>query len=597
MAEGRRAGPIAAGLLLLWYAATMARGLEWFDSAELALVGRQLGLGHPPGQPLYTWLAGLFSRLPGLDPLVGLNLLSALPAALCALPADAILRRATSLGTPTRVLVLVASGAAVPVWDQATRIELYALSTLLFLGVLAAGQRAESPRSWALAGLLVGLLAAVNPVFAIGAAAGAGLYGLPGLVRRKALLRSTGAAFVGAVVGLVPYVHLLLVRDAPDRLVWGELSDPAGLLKYLAGADYAMTEHAAFGSVAGHVATWLAWMLGQGAVAPLVGALGWLAAPGLRRRSALLAAAAVVGFGFTMTYGVYFPEIPDFNGYLTPALWLAALGIGGLVEGRRLAVPAVAGLLAVTLCAGEQPLWSRSRADITLPRELARRHLDAAEPNALLLVESDHLFFPLLYLQEIEGARPDVAVINVGWSASSWYWRFLYRRHPDLPPLEPAPSREIRLRSLVVRVPVARVETHGLAARLGVRPCPATWGFALGPACAEARDDEAAFTATLASWWSAGPDPMTTRVIAAVANARAEGLWALGDATGALRAWRAGVDPSLPVPERLPPGPRRPVPLDVPELIGSPDRNRALGAAALIVEGHPELAEAWLRAE
>jgi hypothetical protein len=90
------------------------------------------------------------------------------------------------------------------------------------------------------------------------------------------------------------------------------------------------------------------------------------------------------------------------------------------------------------------------------------------------------------------------------------------------------------------------------------------------------------------------PDSLTTRVVAAVAGHRADGLWALGDATGALRAWRAGVDPGLPVPESLPPGPRRPLPIDAPELIGSPDRNRAFGAAALLSERRADLAEAWL---
>ena len=54
LARWRDWGPglIAAALLLAWYAATMARGLLWFDTGELALVGSTLGLGHPPGHGL-----------------------------------------------------------------------------------------------------------------------------------------------------------------------------------------------------------------------------------------------------------------------------------------------------------------------------------------------------------------------------------------------------------------------------------------------------------------------------------------------------------------------------------------------------------------
>jgi hypothetical protein len=347
--------------------------------------------------------------------------------------------------------------------------------------------------------------------------------------------------------------------------------------------------------------------VGQGTLAPLAGLLGWGVGPGLRRHLVLLGVAVLFGFGFTATYGAYFPEIPDFNGYLAPALWLAALGLAGLAEGAtwRLALPALA--LALTLSTGERPVWERSRAGLRLPDELAARSLDAAEPGAVLLVESDHLFFPMLYLQEAEGRRPDVVLINVGWSASSWYWRHLYARHPELPPIPlAAPDRPTRLRRLLEAMPgrPARAESLGLAAALHIRPCPATWGFALGPACAATRDDEAAFLAQLDAWWTgpAGRDPLSVRVLASLAEQRAAGLWALGDEAGALRAWRAGIPPdrrgaALDLPPVAASGQPRP-PLTTPPdvLIGSPEVNRASGAAALAILGWKDAAERWLAA-
>ena len=54
--------------------------------------------------------------------------------------------------------------------------------------------------------------------------------------------------------------------------------------------------------------------------------------------------------------------------------------------------------------------------------------------GGILLVDSDHWIWPLFYLQEIEGRRPDVVVVSVGLSGSSWFWERLYRRHPDLRP-------------------------------------------------------------------------------------------------------------------------------------------------------------------
>ena len=144
------AGRYAALYLGIWYVATMGRGLAWFDAGELALVGETLGVGHPPGQPGYTLLCWLMSKGPW-PPLVGLNLLSALCAAACAIPLDAALRRvAPTLDLRTRLLALLVAGVATPVWDQATRIELYAPATLLFaLAVTQADARADSPaRRW-----------------------------------------------------------------------------------------------------------------------------------------------------------------------------------------------------------------------------------------------------------------------------------------------------------------------------------------------------------------------------------------------------------------------------------------------------------------
>lgn len=54
--------------------------LDPFDSAEIALVSITAGLGHPPGQPVYTILGRLVTRGPW-PPLVALALLSIVPAA------------------------------------------------------------------------------------------------------------------------------------------------------------------------------------------------------------------------------------------------------------------------------------------------------------------------------------------------------------------------------------------------------------------------------------------------------------------------------------------------------------------------------------
>ena len=75
--RSRRTTALAAGALFAFYVFTMCRSVSMYDSPELALVAEQLGLGHPFGQPLHTLLGWLSTRLPGIDPLIALNGLSA----------------------------------------------------------------------------------------------------------------------------------------------------------------------------------------------------------------------------------------------------------------------------------------------------------------------------------------------------------------------------------------------------------------------------------------------------------------------------------------------------------------------------------------
>ena len=73
---------VCAGLLpLLLFVWTCCRTIYWGDSTELALVAHGAGVAHPTGYPLWSMLAVVLARLPGLDAALAANLLSALCAA------------------------------------------------------------------------------------------------------------------------------------------------------------------------------------------------------------------------------------------------------------------------------------------------------------------------------------------------------------------------------------------------------------------------------------------------------------------------------------------------------------------------------------
>lgn len=56
-----------------------------------------------------------------------------------------------------------------------------------------------------------------------------------------------------------------------------------------------------------------------------------------------------------------------------------------------------------------------------MTRDYAINYLESCAPNAILLTYGDNDTFPLWYVQEVEGVRPDIKIINMSYLGMDWY--------------------------------------------------------------------------------------------------------------------------------------------------------------------------------
>ncbi len=97
--------------------------------------------------------------------------------------------------------------------------------------------------------------------------------------------------------------------------------------------------------------------------------------------------------------------------------WLAKKKDSAVIAG---AVGIIA-LFAVPINMGAQNWDDHDRSNRYTARDFAENYLQSCAPNSIIFTNGDNDTFPLWYVQEVEGVRTDVRVVNLSLFNTDWY--------------------------------------------------------------------------------------------------------------------------------------------------------------------------------
>jgi tetratricopeptide (TPR) repeat protein len=431
----RREAAAVAATLFIVYALGACRTIYVGDSGELVAAVYTLGIPHPSGYPLYVLLGKLWTLLVPIGSIAfRMSLFSAACAALACGIVHALCRR-QGLGRSASLLAAGLLAFAPSYWGEANVQRVYALNAVFVAGATAAALswwRTRHDRALVVAFFLCGLGASNHTFMAVYAAA-LGLWVLtvdPAVIRRVGLGMKAAGAFA---LGLLPYAYLYFRSRAHPRLDWGRPDTLPRLYCVVTRCDF--WGRAYIERPADLVPIALDYLRGLAGEMLFVGAA--LAAVGLivtaRRRGPGILLALVMFFNLVaMAAHGSRSDIFIWHRYYIPSYIAAAILAASGAEWLLARIPRLPAAIVLLLPLAGFAIGFRDfdRSRYQIADAFSRELLAGVSPGAHLSATDDNILFVLIYLDLVEGVRPDVDLILQGVGGA------------DLPPLKFDPDND-----------------------------------------------------------------------------------------------------------------------------------------------------------
>lgn len=446
-----KSGLPAIGFLFVFslYLFTLSPTINFGDSPELVAAACNLDIAHPPGYPLFSLTAGLFTYLPfGNNPAEKINMASAF------FSAAALFVLAFTLSTKNDVLsawgpffTLLILALTPALWSQSVISEVYSLNLLIFSILFYL-----SLEWWKKGDIR--LLFAAAFIFGLGLANHHTLlvFG-PALIvlflsRRHVVgfkHYSYGLCFF--ILGLATYIYLPVRSHQALPIDWGNPERYGAFMEVLLRRQFPTWEKGIdMKKVFDHLTFYSKTLYKEFSIYFLVtGYIGSIRFFKFGRGPFLLSFYLFIacGAGTLLFLNPSKDTYADVYVMLIPSLAVFAVWTGyGIRDilifcserksGAYLASLFIVLLLALTAYKGYGSFRQNNLKNRYFAFDYADNILKSVDRDGIIFVEADTALFPLWYLQYVEGKRSDVAVIDVDFLMLPWFRRQITERYGSI---------------------------------------------------------------------------------------------------------------------------------------------------------------------
>ena len=445
------------------YLTTLAPGLYFIDTGELATVCIKLGTAHPTGYPLFTILGSIFARIPIGEYIYRLNLMCAVQSSVTVfvffnlvyfiltelnLNADGDEKKKFFGKDQNRLTALIISFSSSMVlafsntfWNTSNSLEVYSFHVLFIVTVMYVFLKAcndyvkysgkDDLRFWLLFAFILGL-SFTNHLTTIFLSVGFiylyfAVNGFKKVSFMKVLIM--GIPFV---LALTVYVYFF-VRGDNSVIAWGNPVNFDNFYRHVSGKQFSVWMFTSTDSASKQFSHFTEIYPKEFFYIPVIVAVLGAVYSFIKQRRFFYF--TLLLFVFNILYAINY-DIHDIDTYfllsfVVTSIWFA-LGIRFIFEKLKLNV-AVAALIAILI-----PLTSiygnfkeNNLSKSNYVKEYTENVFKSARQKSIIMsTQWDFWVSASFYLQYVYNYRPDVVVIDKELMRKSWYLKHLKDHYP-----------------------------------------------------------------------------------------------------------------------------------------------------------------------